>query len=156
MLSIKFSAGFLLLPDLFFPSSVCQASPAPTLAACLFCQEGMESSLMFWILRGILELLEVSHSFLWFGVNSSAGCGSREENLSAVPVVASKHERALDVKSFWAARAGDILSGTLSDQNQQQSISKNWKLLPQGSALFYECTFKRGTLLTNLNFQVMI
>lgn len=100
MFSIKFSAGFSLLPDLFFPSSVCQASPAPTLAACLFCQEGMESSLMFWILRGILDLLEVSHSFLWFGVNISAGCGSREENLSAVAMVASKHERALDEKSF--------------------------------------------------------
>lgn len=56
---------------------------------------------MFWILRGILELLEVSHSFLWFGVNSSAGCGPREENLSAGGMVASKQEWALDVKSFW-------------------------------------------------------
>uniref|UniRef100_A0A8D2MTN4 Secreted protein n=1 Tax=Zonotrichia albicollis TaxID=44394 RepID=A0A8D2MTN4_ZONAL len=36
---------------------------------------------MFWILRGILGLLEVPHSLLWFGVNSSAGCGCREDFL---------------------------------------------------------------------------
>lgn len=111
---------------------------------------------MFWILRGILELLEASHSFLWFCVNSFAGCCRREENLSAAGTVASKQERCVGREILLVARAGDILSSGLSGDDQWQNLSKNCRCLSRGSALLCVCTFKGGTLLTNLNFQMMI
>jgi len=85
---------------------------------CLFSQEGMESSLRIWILRGVLELLEASHSFLWFRINSFTGCCRREENLSAAGTVASKQDWCVGRKILLVARAGDILSSGLSGDDQ--------------------------------------
>lgn len=59
-------------------------------------------------------MLEASHSFLWFRVNSFAGSCRREESLSAAGMVASKQEQCVGPKILLVARAGDILSSGLS------------------------------------------
>lgn len=51
------------------------------------------------------------------------------------------------------ARAREVLS---SGDDQEQNASKNGKWLSQRSAPLCVCTFKGGTLLTNLNFQMMV